>query len=231
MRKAFLLTLFLGFCALGVNAAEQKVDVSGSSEMQKFYYNLGKEEAKKQYYLDGYRQAMSDFEVLLRKYKTKIQAYEAGKYLIRESKITYPKVYRIKDAAGAYKIQIDSPSVEKAFDEHDLFMIPLGMETDNSQQSTKKQEAPEDSGIKPSSDGFSIPARDDVTLNRDSAPEVTRKKATVHIPYRNDGIKAAIDSFNIPYAATKDGYDLFFSTLAEKIDFCMKVTGNAECQI
>lgn len=220
MKKAAAIAVLLSCNLFAIDASE----LSGLSEMQRFYYQLGKTDSKKEYFTDGYRQAMRDFADILKKYKERIHAYEAGKYLVSEGKITYPKVYRIKDESGSYRIQIDAPTVEKSLTEKDLFLIPLS----SSMAAAESQMITE---IESASDGFAIPERDDTTTGRDSAPEVIRKQTVVRLPYRNEGIKGAIDSYNIPYAVTKDGYDLMFSTTEEKIDFCMKATGNAECKL
>lgn len=228
--KKYILGAMLLFAA-STSFCGEEINTATMSDMQKFYYNLGKSQGKQEYYLDGYRQAMADYQSILLRWKNDIKGYEAGKYLISESKITYPKVYRVKDESGAYRILIESPVVEKEFTEKDLFMIPLvtNRPSQNKEDRSAQIAANDATG---ESDGFMIPDRDDVTQAiRDSAPDVMKKRSTVHIPYRNDGIKNAIDSFNIQYTSTKDGYDLYFNNESEKVDFCMKITGNDRCKM
>jgi hypothetical protein len=207
-------------------SSEQPVDLAGLNDMQRFYYEQGFSDASQVSYEKGYHKATQDFkEKVLVNYANRIKAIEAGKYLTKEGKITYPKVFRIKDGSG-YKVHIEAPVVEKEFTEKDLFMLPA-IETTITLPSSTETSGQEDIPA----NGFAIPSRDDVKFGRDSAPEVRKERVVAHIPYKNEGIEQAINSNNIDHASTKDGYDLFFSNEAEKNDFCIKITGNQKCAI
>jgi hypothetical protein len=211
--------------------SSDRVDLAGLNEMQRFYYNKGAEDAKEKAYNAGYKQAMDNFtKKILPAYAQRIKAYEAGKYLIKEGKITYPKVFRYKEG-DSYRIQIEPPVVEKQFTEKDLYILPeaskaLCVTQDESNITPKDSE----NGMY-DENSFSVPPRDDISDSRDSAPEVGKNKVIVHIPYKNEGIEQAVISYNINYAITKDGYDLYFANELEKSDFCFKITGNGKCQL
>jgi len=206
------------------------VDLAGLNEMQRFYYEQGYQDARAKSFDEGYRQAKDEFiNKILPRYSQRVKAFEAGKYLVEEGKITYPKVFRYRDKNG-YSVHIEAPTVEKSFTEKDLYMLPeITMSQCNTADS---QQASLDAATDTyGQNAFDIPAKDDVALNRDSAPEVRKEKVVVHIPYKNEGLVQALDSYNINYSSTKDGLDLFFSNDSEKNDFCMKVTGNAKCAL
>lgn len=212
-------------------AESSTTDLAGLNEMQRFYYEQGYQDSRIKSYEEGYKRAKDEFvNQILPRYANRIKAYEAGKYLIEEGKITYPKVFRYKGKDG-YSVHIEAPIVEKAFDEKDLYMLPeIAMSKCESQANgSLGGSAGED--VDYTQNAFSLPQRDDVTLSRDGAPEVRKEKVVVHLPYKNEGLVQALDSYNIPYSSTKDGYDLYFSNDAEKDDFCVKVTGNAKCTL
>lgn len=214
-----------------VFAESSSVDLAGLNEMQRFYYEQGYQDARAKSYEEGYKRAKDEFvNQILPRYANRIKAYEAGKYLMEEGKITYPKVFRYKGKDG-YSVHIEAPVVEKAFDEKDLYMLP---EISISKCETPTAQAvgvPNIDDVDYAQNSFNVPQRDDVTLSRDSAPEVRKEKVVVHLPYKNEGLVQALDSYNISYSSTKDGYDLYFSNDAEKDDFCVKVTGNAKCTL
>lgn len=219
---------------VSMNAAETSasVDLAGLNEMQRFYYEQGYQDARAKSFDEGYRQAKDEFtNKILPRYAQRVKAFEAGKYLVEEGKITYPKVFRYRDKNG-YSVHIEAPTVEKSFTEKDLYMLPeitmSHCNTADTQQASLDVASSADGYMQNS---FDIPAKDDVTLGRDSAPEVRKEKVVVHIPYKNEGLVQALDSYNINYSSTKDGLDLFFSNDSEKNDFCMKVTGNAKCTL
>lgn len=230
--KYLKIAVFIAAFSTSVFSSEIKseIDLAGLNEMQRFYYDKGAEDTKEKAYLAGYKQAMDDFtKKILPAYAKNIKAYEAGKYLIKEGKITYPRVFRYKDG-DSYKIQIEPPAVEKQFTEKDLYALPefnYNFCTAKQRATTDKEET---AGLY-AENSFALPARDDVAMSRDSAPEVRKSKVVVHLPYKNEGIEQAVGMYNIDYSITKDGYDLFFSNDAEKTDFCMKVTGNGKCQL
>lgn len=228
--KKITLAFFASASILLGSEVSSAIDLAGLNEMQRFYYNQGAEDTKETAYNAGYKQAMDDFtKKILPLYSKRIKAYEAGKYLIKEGRITYPKVFRYKED-GAYKIHIEPSVVEKEFSEKDLYAIP---EIDMSicKSVTSKSQQNDESGEIYQENTFNIAAKDDPALARDGAPEVRKDKVVVHLPYKNEGIEQAVNNYNINYSITKDGYDLYFANDKEKNDFCVKITGNSKCQL
>lgn len=234
MNKVLLavIAVVIGYPISASADTSASVDLAGLNEMQRFYYEQGYQDARAKSFDEGYRQAKDEFmNKILPRYAQRVKAFEAGKYLIEDGKITYPKVFRYRDKNG-YSIHIEAPTVEKTFSEKDLYMLPeISMTQCDSkaQQTSLSDVAVAAEGY--SQNAFNIPMKDDVTLSRDSAPEVRKEKVVAHIPYKNEGLMQALDSYNINYSSTKDGLDLFFSNESEKNDFCIKVTGNGKCAL
>ncbi|MDD4969864.1 MAG: hypothetical protein PHT07_10595 [Paludibacter sp.] len=229
--KRFLTGIAVVMCASALSAdPTSSIDLAGLNEMQRFYYEQGYQDARAKSFDEGYRQAKEEFiGIILPRYSQRIKALEAGKYLVDDGKITYPKVFRYKDKNG-YSVHIEAPTVEKYFTEKDLYMLPE-ISLTKCEAPTAQQASIDASAELYGQNAFAIPTKDDVTNNRDTAPETRKEKVVVHLPYKNEGLVQALNSYNINYASTKDGFDLFFSNDAEKNDFCMKVTGNNTCTL
>lgn len=115
MRKVFLL-LFISLAF----AQEQKIT---SLDAYKIGYSDGYEKGKKEGYLEGYKRAIEDLRKI---YQEKLQEYkeiEAGKILVKEWRISYPRVYQIPTKGGS-KVVIEGCQVIKPYDDL-LERIPI----------------------------------------------------------------------------------------------------------
>ena len=197
-----------------------------SDSMQRFYYEQGYKKAKDLYEVKGYMKALRDFERLLAGQKDKWRAYEAGKYLIKEGKITYPQVYRVRQG-DAYKVVIECSEVEGEFSERELFILPLldKIRAESLEDDTD-QSIPEVSGFV--DDGFSVVEKDPSIVSK---PYSVKNKISVDIPYKNEGLKSMLDSHNVEYAPNENGYRIFFTNERERDFFCLDATGNNLCEV
>lgn len=114
-------------CLLGVAMAQEEEVKSEkkitSLDAYKIGYSDGYEKGKKEGYLEGYKKAIEDFRKI---YQEKLQEYqeiEAGKLLIKEWRISYPRVYQIPTKGGS-KVVIEGCQVIKPFDDL-LERIPI----------------------------------------------------------------------------------------------------------
>lgn len=226
-RKIWMAAVSIVFISGVVNAA-----IDAPEEMdnvQRFYYELGYEKAKSQYEEVGYRKALRDFEKLLEQHKRKWQAYEAGKYLIKEGKLTYPQVYRERNG-NSYSIHIEPSTIEKEFSERELFILPLieRLEAGGIHDELEvQQHAPQSSGQRARNENayamVDMPAQT-------SEPYSAKTHLTVDFPYFNAGIKQTLDSFNIKYSTSNGATRMYFVDANQKDFFCTKLTGNTECK-
>jgi len=210
--------------AQGVYAKEKKKASDDISQMQKFYFELGVKSAKAQYYKKGYEDALNDLKELFKQYRQKLEEYEAGKYLIENAKITYPRIFRVKEGED-YKVVIEKPQVEKKFDENDLFLIPMR----NKERERIKKLAQEKFVS-----AFEMFPYASERLEKDSPLPMNSyaKKDSYVVPVsgKSEELKKFLDTYGYKYAESDNGYKIFFDTKKEKEDFCLKVTGNRNCE-
>jgi len=114
-------------CLLGVVMAQEEEVKSEkkitSLDAYKIGYSDGYEKGKKEGYLEGYKKAIEDFRKI---YQEKLQEYqeiEAGKLLIKEWRISYPRVYQIPTKGGS-KVVIEGCQVIRPYDDL-LERIPI----------------------------------------------------------------------------------------------------------
>jgi len=222
--KKFLAPLFLILC-VGLHAED--LDVNKFSAMQKFYYELGKEKAKNEYYSRGYYAATLKIKKLLQKYASKINRLEAGKYLIESSKMTFPEVYKTRSKSGEYQIHINPPKIEKTFSAEDLFYIPMvsGSEEARLARYSVQQENEMTDDI---SDSFFVPSMERSTREVSTPREITNQ-VFLDIKTKSSTVREFLDSYNSDYSSTESGYRVKFKNEAEKKKFCTDLTGETDC--
>jgi len=212
--------------------------LSGSdqmTEMQKFYFDLGKKTGKIAGTNEGYQTALKDFKSLIKKYKKKVKALEAGKYLVQSGKITYPKVYKIREG-NSYRIEIKPSIVEREFTPEDLFLLPLinGAENDSlggvslDSSSAMNSRGRYNSSKNPNS--FDLPSIESTKrYKRPNSSGKIRGKTTLRIPYKSSSVKKFLEAYGSKYVDTKSGYIVSFSNTREKKKFCKELTGDGTC--
>jgi len=115
MKKTILLCLFAG---LSLYAKE---NLNG---LANFYYKQGYQAGYKEGYEKGYQDALNYAKEKLKEYALKIKSYEAGKYLIKEKKITYPQIFYLKMPDNSIKIVIRNSQIENEISADDILYIP-----------------------------------------------------------------------------------------------------------
>jgi len=224
-------SIFFGTLLLSLNLSAQDsgFEVNKFSSIQKFYYNLGRNRSKQEFYSQGYSDAVRDFKKLLKSYEARIKKLEAGKYLIESGKITYPEVYKTRDSHGGYKIHIEAPVVEREFTAEDLFIVPLvdSNMARNAKIAYPNEPIEEGNGF---SDSFFIPSMsNEVRNNVPKTPKEAVKKVYVDIRYKSSSIKEFLDNYNATYSVSDNGYRVEFNSESEKRKFCTDLTGEASC--
>ncbi len=125
-KRVFITGLLLG--ALAVNAfADETVqkNTKNLNGIANFYYKQGYQTGYKQGYEAGYAKAIRYAENKLNEYALKIKAYEAGKYLIKSQRITYPQVFYIKNPLdNSIKIVIKNSQISNEIGASDILYIP-----------------------------------------------------------------------------------------------------------
>lgn len=226
-KKIFLTTLVL------VSFAFAKGEVQNTSahmsELKEFYLKMGESKGFKRGEFIGYNKAIRDFKKLVKTYKQKIKALEAGKYFSEEGKITQPKIYKIKKN-GVYSIKIMAPTIEKEFTAEDLFIIPL-LNGKGDSSSLEMDSISSKSKIKHYSNGLDLP--DIESINKHVRPNsigVVRSTISVRIPFKSSDAKKFLEIFGSKYSETSTGYIVSFSNAQEKNKFCIEFTGDKTCE-
>jgi len=223
-KKIITATFILTVCIF----AEEKVDnTAHMSELKTFYTSLGEEKGYSRGLTVGYNTAIKDFRKLVRTYRKKIKALEAGKYFSEEGKITHAKIYKIKKN-GVYSIKIKAPVVEQAFTAEDLFIIPLLDGTVNKSFDVK------DTGIAQAvtfNNSLDLPDIESThkTIRTNSIGSV-RATVSVEIPYKSSDTKKFLEIFGSDYSETTKGYIVTFADSKEKKKFCIEFTGDKTCE-
>ena len=89
---------------------------------EEFFYQSGYDQGQKDGFDKGVREAFKVAKKVLDEYKEEIRAYEIGKYLVKDSYLTAPKVYQsLGDAGETLKIQVMKSRIEKELDIKDIF--------------------------------------------------------------------------------------------------------------
>jgi len=248
--KSLIIFLVLMSPTLGFSAK-----VKNMTKMQRFYYDLGQKSKKEEFIRVGYKKAVKDFKGMVSKYRKKVAAYEAGKYLIEEGKITYPKVYKIREG-NSYRIKITTPKVEQKFSAEDLFIVPLmdgkGRVHTSSRSSsgvvgrvvkkvhrTTEIDTPDNKPMskskvvkKANPNSFDLPNLNTMVRygKRPSSPGVIKQSLTMDIPYKSTQVANFLSIFGSKYVETKKGYRVSFSNSREKKKFCRELSGDSTCK-
>lgn len=205
------------------------------TQMQGYYYDLGYNESKAEHMQAGYQKALDEFKVIVQDYKLDVEAQQAAKYMLKNGKITYPKIYKIREG-DSYSIKITSPKVEPIFTPEDLFIIPLlekGRLKYKGLSLSSKRTSSFSSGISDTARENSFGLPDLNTLNRrKNRPTTVRaiqKTNILKIKMKSAAIVSAMDKYHLRYTITPDGYDITFSDSREREQFCKDLTKDPTC--
>lgn len=210
------------------------------SEMQNFFKKQGYNEAKKEYYAKGYKKATADMTKILKLYKVRLKAQEAGKYLARKAKVTY-EVYKRRDPLTKnYYMHIVSPSIEEELTPETLAILPdwndyavllpnrnlvkaayEEMYSKADLSSTDSQMEFEDSNI---NNSFSLPE----VGNLEEKITSIEAKPKPYKATKTKKVKDLLDSMNLEYSENPTFYHVFFENKTQEKAFCIRFTGGDE---
>lgn len=115
MKKLFcLLVATLIICV--TNGYADNGRVKGLMDVYKEGFNDGHKKGFEKGYYDGYKQAVEDFKQMFQEKLTEYKALEAGKFLLKNWYISYPKVYQVTTEKGIELI-VEGCSVMRPFDD------------------------------------------------------------------------------------------------------------------
>jgi len=235
MRKIILVAL----CAASTFSIATAKDepLKDLTDMQNFYYEKGYRDASEKFYKAGYEKAIMDLIGRAEKYRSTINAYEAGKYYMQSGKITFPKVYRTRNANGEYVVHIDMPEVKEQLSLEDLFVLPDA-------SVSVPSSTPSIAGSSSTSSAFSMsagtsPAKKAVNMNtiysvgsdKDkvvNSPISQMREFGVEFP-KTQRIKAIFDGNNVKYVETPNQYKAYFKNEGDFRTFCKNTSGDDLC--
>lgn len=221
------------------------------SDIKKFYEDLGYKKGKIRGMEEGYQMALNDFRMLLKQYEEDIAAREAGKYMMKTGKISYPKIYKIRKG-DSYSIKIMAPTVENEFTAEDLFIVPLmnnvrsgkiGRGAVRINDSLSYGESSMHSGDNDvvrlgntskepvDENSFDLPDLNTLSTKnvRPNTISAVQKKISLTIPYKSATVESVLHTFGSKFKETSTGYIVNFADLSEKSKFCEELTGDRTC--
>lgn len=117
MKKMFIIVFLCIFCLINyVYGNESNGKIKGLMEIYKEGFDEGHKKGFEKGYYDGYRQAVEDFKKMFQEKLVEYQALEAGKFLLKNWYISYPKVYQVTTDKGVELI-VEGCSVMRPFDD------------------------------------------------------------------------------------------------------------------
>lgn len=235
MIKRLLLTTVLGTSVMfGAD-----VGMKDLTDMQNFYYQKGYNDASEKFYKSGYEQAVMDMLKQAQKYKTLVETYEAGKYYMQNNKITFPRVYRTKNANGQYVIHIDTPEIKEKLSVEDIFVLPelnsysQGSYSNSSMISSAldNEFAMIDANDPANSVNYNYiaPANPNIDSIPATSPISIMREFGTTFP-KTERIKRILDAGNVKYAELPTEYKAYFRNQTDFNTFCKNTSGDATCQ-
>ena len=183
---------------------------------EEFFYQSGYDQGQKDGFDKGVREAFKVAKKVLDEYKEEIRAYEIGKYLVKDSYLTAPKVYQsLGDAGETLKIQVMKSRIEKELDIKDIFSkfgtIPTLNEQDELGATTRSIDQ---------INSVNIASRDDI-LNLPAEADKNDKIITVSIE-KNSKNEEILKNTNAVYSVDGDSdrFKVMFFTRTVKENFC-----------
>ena len=212
MNKKTILTagILLMFGFTGLNAfSNNNKNLKGLAD---FYYKQGYQAGYKSGYEKGYQDALNYAKQKLQEYALKIKAYEAGKYLIKEDKITYPQVFYIKKPDNSIQIVIKNSQIANEISAGDILYIP-------------KLNLNDYSDIYSTANKNSLTVSNAVSLNQlqinPEVPKISKNTLKVYYLYmpNTQSYKALLNKANVPYAEDGNRLKIIFSSKKNAEEF------------
>ncbi len=190
--------------------------VFGANTTEEFFFQSGYEQGQKDGFDKGVREAFIVAKKVLEEYKEEIRAYEIGKYLVKDTYLTAPKVYQVLGEAGdSLRIEVMKSRIEKELNIDEIFAKFGTIPTLNSLDSlnTKTRSIDEINSV-------SIANRDNI-LNLPNEADKNDKIITVSIE-KNSKNEEILKNTNVVYSLDGDSerFKVMFFTKTEKDNFC-----------
>ncbi|WP_149702253.1 hypothetical protein [Campylobacter concisus] len=234
--KMLLFSICLASASI-LNATESPA-LKDITEIQNFYYQKGYNDASEKFYKAGYEKAVLDLIRQTQKYRSIIDSYEAGKYYMESNKITFPRVYRTRNAEGQYIIQMEAPEVKERLSIEDIFILP---EIEQASQTNYNTINGNNNGVvapyNPSEIGAGSqtqqPLYNSILPVADNSIEATSpisimKESSQTFP-KTERIKRVLDASGMKYAETPSGYKTYFKNETDYKTFCKSISGDERC--
>jgi len=189
------------------------------NEMYQHYFDGGYNKCLEEVYPLALKKAKEELEKKLLKYKERHDAREAGKYLMKKGKITYPEVVKIPDNKGNFKFIIKPPKIEDELSIEDIWNIPTEKKS-NDKDINNKQNIEN----KKNKFGFSTPSERLYSKKNYTSYSNNNYYKTVNLNKSKNNISVA-DDMALNYKLNPKSITLNFNTKEQYIDYCKKTTG------
>lgn len=198
------------FCSLAFFAINANAENTSTED---FFYQRGYENGFEKGYDQGVKEAFLIAKEMLKNYKNELQAYEIGKYLIKNQNLTYPQVWQEIDSKGMIKLRVLPSKIEKEIDIDELFAKFAYIPQAKSDIDTDLE--------------LSVNEKNSVHLSyRDSninkMPQMVSQlanKKTLSVPKNSRNLEI-LKKANVVFSDEGTFYNVLFFTETEKRDFC-----------
>ncbi|EAH8851394.1 hypothetical protein CDJ58_07085 [Campylobacter lari] len=202
-KKVFLLCFIL----LIINTLKAE-----SSSTEDFFYQRGYENGYRKGYEEGVKEAFASAKEMLKKYKDELQAYEIGKYLLKNQNLTYPQVWQ-EYSDGVLKLRVLPSKIEKEINIDELFSkfsnIPI--KKFNSEESLELNINEKNSVY--------LSERDSNINHLPQKVSGLSDKKVLSIPKTSRNLEI-LKKANVVFSDEGNFYNILFFTDIEKKDFC-----------
>ena len=185
--------------------------------MNDFFYKKGYKEGYQTGYQQGYQAAINDVLKRLSKYETKMEAIEAGKYLMQTGQITYPQVYK-ESTSNGYKIVIIPPKVEDTLSLNSLITLPF---IDNICNNDSKIDNNTNNETKQS---FFVNNQNNIIKTGITPVENQNKETVLNFP-KTQKIFNILQNSGVPFVENANSYTVYFQDINQEKSFCKNIGG------
>ncbi|RAX56488.1 hypothetical protein CCZ01_09340 [Helicobacter monodelphidis] len=190
------------------------VGICFANNAEEFFYKRGYELGYNSGFDRGVEAGLAAAKEALKKYKSEIDSYEVGKYLIASRKLTYPQVWQELDENGGITLRVIPSRIESNLDIDDLLTrytdIPTRPKTEESILTLSLEEQ----------NSVNLSNRDS---NNNDLPEIVSERikniTKLSLEKTSDHLEILKQS-NFIYSDEGDSYVVLFFSEQEKNDFC-----------
>lgn len=185
----------------------------GANGTEDFFYNRGYEMGYQAGFNKGVEQTFKEAKKVLEKYGSQLKAYEIGKYLIKNQKLTYPQVWQEMDGDGRVVLRITPSQIQKELNIDGLFSsfaeIPQieQMPLDRLELTTAERNS------------VNLSIRDSNINEMPQNPSSAINQQTLRIKKSSKNLDI-LKRANVVFSDEDESYNVLFFTDTEKRDFC-----------